>query len=850
MGEVYRARDTKLKRDVAIKVLPAEFARDAERLARAQREAEVLASLNHPNIAQIYGQEDASGTPCLVLEFVDGQTVEQRLKQGPLPVAEALDLARQIADALDAAHERGIVHRDLKPANVKITPAGQVKVLDFGLAKTIDTMPPEALSHSPTLAGSATGTGVILGTSGYMSPEQARGKTADARSDIWSFGVMLYEMLSGKPAFPGETVVEVLGGVLKSDADWRLLPSTIPPSVLSLLRHCLQKDRNRRLRSIADARFQIEQAIHEPASAPASAPPAQKSRERIWIGVALVAVIAAASVTVWHFASAPNAPLETRLQIVTPPAASMSSFAISPDGRKVVYEGLDNGKHLLWLRRLESPNAEALPGTDGPTQPFWSPDSRSVAFFADGKLKRIDIAGGTPQIVTDSPNGPNGAWNSDGTILFALTSTGPLQRVAASGGAAAPFTKVDPPRQVSHRFPSFLPDGRHFLFGVAGTPEGRGVYVASLDDNQPRRLFDADSAAVFAPPDQLLFVRQGTLFAQRFDLRKLETVQEPVAVATSVSFNTEWLLDKNFSVSQTGTLAYRSGKREKEFIWLDRSGTPVGAIGTRDDAQPQSIRLSPDGRTVAMLRSVNGNNDVWLMDAARGVLRRFTSDPADDNGAVWSPDSNVLVYTSRQKKGNLNLYRKPVNGNGGDELLVDSPENKFPLDWSADGHFLLYSTDSPKTGTDLWAFSFDQKKSIPVIQTNADEIVGRFSPDGRWVAFQSNETGRDEIYVQPFPGPGGKSSPISINGGFGPQWRSDGKEIYYIGTDNRLMAVPMTLRPNGQADAGTPVPLFSVRPGSEFEVSRDGKRFLVDTLTEGASATPITVILNWSGAKK
>jgi serine/threonine protein kinase/Tol biopolymer transport system component len=851
MGEVYRARDMKLKRDVAIKVLPAEFASDADRLARAQREAEVLASLNHPNIAQIYGQEDAGGTPCLVLEYVDGETLEQRIQQGPISQIEALELARQIADALDAAHERGIVHRDLKPANVKITTAGQVKVLDFGLAKALDAGSVD-VANSPTLVHSATAAGVILGTSGYMSPEQAKGKPADARSDIWAFGVVLFEMLSGKAAFQGDTVVEILGGVLKADPDWSALPSTIPQPLLSLLRHCLQKDRNRRLRHIADARFQIEQALHEPL-APASTPATTRQGSQwVWKAAALAGVIAAAAMTLLHFASAPSVAPETRLQIVALPSTSLASFAISPDGRKVVYEAVSNAnnKDQLWLRRLESENAQPLAGTEGASQPFWSPDSKSVGFFADGKLKRIDLAGGAPQILADAPISPGGAWNADGTILFALSGTSPLQRISANGGTVTPLTTLDPPRQVSHRFPRFLPDGRHFLFFAVGTSEGRGIYVGSLDKDPPKRLFDADSAASFVPPDQLLFVRQSTLFAQHFDVRKLETDQDPLPIAESIPSNTEWVAEQLFSVSQTGTIALRSGVRERELIWVDRAGRQIGAVGGRDEANVAAgMRLSPDGRNVAFIRSAGGNADIWLIDAMRGVLRRFTSDPADDNSPIWSPDGDYIAYNSRQGRGNQNLFRKPVNGTGADEMLIESEENKFTLDWSSDGRFILYQNDNAKTGNDIYALSLTDRKSIPVSVTNADESAARFSPDGHWVAVASNETGRPEIYIQPFPGTGAKSAPISTNGGTLPEWRADGKEIFFIGLDNRITAVSVTLSANGKVDAGIPVPLFPIRPGSEYD-ARDGQRFLIETPTEDSSAMPMTVILNWSGRRK
>jgi serine/threonine protein kinase len=849
MGEVYRARDTKLKREVAIKVLPAEFAADADRLARAQREAEVLASLNHPNIAQIYGQAEAGGTPCLVLEYVDGETLEQRIKQGPIPLLEALELARQITDALDAAHERGIVHRDLKPANVKITQTGQVKVLDFGLAKALDTGPVD-VANSPTLVQSATEAGVILGTSAYMSPEQAKAKPADARSDIWAFGVVLFEMLSGKAAFHGDTVVEILGGVLKSDPDWNALPSTTPQPLLQLLRHCLQKDRNKRLRHIADARFQIEQALHEP-STPAATPSVPRaSHEWIWKAISAAGLIAAAAIAVWHFEAAQTF-LETRLQIMKPPSYLLSSFAISPDGRKVVYEAINpaDGKDQLWVRRLESEDAQVLPGTDDPSQPFWAPDGRSVGFFSDGRLKRIDLAGGAPQTLTDAPASPGGAWNADGTILFGPNSTSPLMRVSANGGQVTPVTTVDPPRQVSHRFPRFLPDGKHFLYYAAGTPEGRGVYVGSLDKDPPKRLFDADSAATFLAPDQLLFVRQGTLFAQRFDLQKFATTQDPEPIAGSVPYDVDWLSEPPFSVSSTGTIAFRSGKRERELVWMDRAGRLSGVIRERDENDLAGMRLSPDGRMVAFGRKVNGNLDIWLADTMRGVLRRFTSDPADEYHPIWSPDGQYIAYRSRKGKGNQNLFRKSVNGLGDDEMLFESIENKEPTDWSSDGRYLLYEAEDPKTSNDIYALSLSDRKSIPVAVTNANESGGRFSPDGRWIAFASTETGRSEVYLQPFPGVGGKSAPISANGGFSPQWSTDGKEIFYYGTDNRIMAVPVTLGPNGHVESRAPMPLFTLRPGAEFQVTRD-QRFLIDTPTADSSALPMTLILNWAGRKK
>ena len=845
MGEVYRARDTKLKREVAIKILPAEWARDPERLARAQREAEVLASLNHPHIAQIYGREEVDGLPCLVLEFVDGETIHEKLTAGPIPVEEALEIARQIADALGAAHERGIVHRDLKPANVKITPDGQVKVLDFGLAKTLDQAVAD-MSHSPTLAGSMTGAGIILGTSGYISPEQIKGKTADARSDIWSFGIVLYEMLTGKAPFEGETIMEMLSAVLKGEPDWSALPAKTPPAIRSLLRRCLQKDRTRRLRDIADARFQIEEVLSEPVHV-GSAIVTQVASRRwpLWLLALPAAIIVSVVATGLYFqATRPEQP-ETRLQIVTPPTSSFPSFAISPDGRKLVFDSVSEGKNQLWLRSLESETPRPLAGTENASFPFWAPDSEQFGFFADGKLKRIDINGGAAQTISDAGLGIGGAWNADGTILFTPSSTTPLYRVSANGGKATPVTEVERPRQASHRFPNFLPDGRHFLFFAAGTGGGQGVYAGSLDNKEIVRLFDAESAAVFVMPDRLFFVRQGTLWSQRFDLKQLLPIGETTPIMQELSPGWGAVGNAPFSVSR-GLIAYRTGQDKRHLIWYDRSGKQIGTVGDPDKVQVYDARLSPDGLNVAVGRVVGGNFDVWLMDTVRGVLRRLTSDPGIDGGPVWSPDGRRLAFYSR-RNGPMNLYVRSAAAGGDDEHLLASSENNAPTDWSPDGKFILFGTQSSKTSGDIWALPLEgERKPFPVLQTAFEETAARFSPDGRWVAYQSNESGRDEIYVQPFRGTEG-STQISISGGTVAQWRSDGKEIFYAGADNRLMAAPVTLN-GSKIETGNPVPLFLMRPASTYYAARDGQRFLVNAPTENAA--PITLILNWAGAKK
>ncbi|HET9362004.1 MAG TPA: protein kinase [Vicinamibacterales bacterium] len=863
MGEVYRARDTKLKRDVAIKVLPGEFSRDPERLRRFRREAEVLATLNHPNIAQIYGLEETGETCCLVLEMVEGDTLSDRLAHGAMPVDEALGTARQIAEALEAAHGHDIVHRDLKPANIKVTPDGRVKVLDFGLAKI--TGPAEAghygsvraeagryagdrsvrlqpdLSQSPTMTTPAmTQTGMILGTASYMSPEQAKGRAADARSDIWAFGCVLYEMLSGKPAFDGDTVVETLGAILKSEPDWRALPQTTPPAVLSLLKRCLQKDRDRRTRDIADARFQIEEAPNEPAS-PVASTPLRSSRERLlWSALTLVLAGALAALGITYARSAPADLPEMRLEIGTPPGASLDGFAISPDGRALVYQATVQGKNQLWLRPLDSETAQPLAGTENGLRPFWSPDSRSVGFFAGGQLKRIDIAGGLVQTLAEAPLALGGAWSGEGTILFTQSSVEPLYRVPASGGKAVAVTEVKAPH-VGHRTPHFLPDGRRFLFFAFGPPQSQGIYIGSLDSTETTRLIDAESAPIFAPPDYVLFARQGAVLAQRVNFETLQTLGDPLPVARQVATPVAVVASVALSAAMAGPVAYRADAGERQLRWVDRSGNPVGLLSGPDSAQPSYARLSPDRRTVALVRMVSGNNDVWLTETARDARQRFTSDPAREFDLVWSPDGSRIIFSSA-RKGVIDIYERSVSGGGTETPVWESHESKEVYDWSSDGRWILFATQSPKTAHDLWVLPMEgEKKPIAVAQTASEERNARFSPDGRWIAYESNESGRNEIYVQPFPGPGGRS-PISTRGGASPQWQRDGKGLFYVDQGTRVMSVPVAA--NGpRVEPGTPVALFTLSQGATYEAAPDGQRFLINEITKDPS--PITILLNW-----
>jgi serine/threonine protein kinase/Tol biopolymer transport system component len=850
MGVVYRAHDTKLGRDVAIKALPDAFANDADRLQRFQREAQVLASLNHPNIAQIYGLEESDKTRCIVMELVEGITLQERLRRGPIPLDEALPMASQIATALEAAHERGIIHRDLKPANIKLTQDGGVKVLDFGLARINEAASdPTNLSNSPTLMSAASTPGMIMGTVAYMSPEQAKGQEVNRTSDVWAFGCVLYEMLTGRAPFEGETVSEVFAGILKGDPDWNRLPLETPENIRRLLRRCLQKERRLRLQHIGDARIEIE----EPQS-PVAPQVVPRRRERLAWATALVVALLAVAMGIRDFGARPPAAREMRLEISTPPTPDSASIAISPDGQKIVCVATSEGQYKLWMRPLDSLSGRALVGTDGASFPFWSPDSQSVGFFAEGKLKRVDVDRGAVQILADAPSGRGGAWNQDSTIIFTPNSSqSPIFRVLATGGTVSAVTRTETTQETSHRFPQFLPDGHHFLYYVQGTPESHGVYVGDLDGSRARRLLDVDSAPVYESSGHLLFVRQGTLFAQEFDVSRLELKGNPFPVAEHIPTLSTAQGSAAVSASPRGPIIYRTASAggRRQLLWVDRSGNEIGKAGDPLSAVAPSI--SRDGRRVALAQQGNDNFDIWLLDLGRNVLSRFTFDPALDINPIWSPDSRQIVFNSN-RKGAYDLYRKPATAPGSEELLLASRQDKRALDWSPDGRFLLYADIDPKGGTeDIWALPVDgDRKPFPVVVTNFDEDLAQFSPDGKWIAYQSNESGRHEIYIQPFPGPGVQTQ-VSANGGAQVRWSGDGKELFYIAFDGRLMAVPISLASTAQAiEAGPSVPLFATRVGPvlpypnnwQYDVSPDGQRFLMNTIIEEAPS-PITLILNW-----
>ncbi len=874
MGEVYRARDAKLGRDVALKVLPDAFARDAERMARFQREAKSLASLNHSNIAAIYGLEDSGATHALVMELVEGPTLADRIRSGAIPIEEALPIAKQIAEGLEYAHERGIVHRDLKPSNVKVTSDDAVKILDFGLAKTMvaETALGDATT-SPTLSAMATQTGVLLGTAAYMSPEQARGKVVDRRADIWAFGCVLYEMLTGKMVFGGGAVTDTLAAVLRAEPDWSRLPAGTPTRVRVLLQRCLQKDAKQRLQAIGDARISLDEVLSG-APDPTLVGMAQTAVP-LWRRALPWALLGGAAITIallawapWHAATLPAPAVVVRFQIPLPEKTTMTTtgtFALSPDGRELAFAAIGpDGVQRLWVRPLDSLEARPLPGSEAPQFPpfFWSPDSKYIAFDAGGKLKKIDISGGPAQTLCEVHGAAvGGSWNRDGVIIFAEVP-GVLMRVSSDGGSPSRLTIMDSSQgETTQVLPVFLPDGRHFLYlRIYATPGKGGVYVGSLDAKPEEQGSERLSPSVdsdYTPSfdgSELLFVRDGTLMAQPFDPRRLELSGEALIVAEHVgTFGSLGF----FSGSDNGVLVYRNGSQEQhlQLTWFDRQGKAVGTAGEPSDFL--SAALSPDGARVAFSQFGTSRNGIWMLDVSRKTSTRFTFDPAVTS-PVWSPDGSRVVFSSYT---NGYLYQKLTSGAKDEEPLVKSSENKLATSWSRDGRFLLYTATDPKTKGDLWVLPFGgDKKPVAFLRTEFDERDGHFSPDGHWVAYTSNESGRNEIYIRAFspdsvaaPSDTGGKWLISTDGGTDPRWRGDGKELYYRGTGGRLMAVEIATNPTVRA--GIPQVLFVVPPeggpaqGSRWDVTSDGKRFLIPV--GESTSTPFTVVQNWrAGLKK
>jgi serine/threonine protein kinase len=848
MGEVYRARDSKLRREVAIKVLPHTFSHDTERVARLRREAEMLASLNHSHIAAIYDIVESGTAPFLVLELVEGETLADRIARGALPCPEALEIARQIAEALEAAHDKGIIHRDLKPANIKVTPDGNVKVLDFGLAKVhashIDGFD---LANSPTLL--PTTPGLILGTAAYMSPEQANGREADRTSDVWAFGCVLYEMLAGRRAFEGATLTEILVNVLKTEPDWRGLPGETPERIRRLLRRSLQKDQRLRFRDMRDARLEIDDVQKGISDIDPVAGVRPRRGVLAWASaLALVSLIAGAFAV--RAFSPPAAARELRLDINTPSTRN-ASLAISPDGLKIVFVARSENGSQLWLRSLDSSSARALAGTERASAPFWSPDSRSLGFYANARLKRLDVDGGSLRTLATAAVPMGGSWGRDGTILFASNPGGPILRMSAEGGEPAAVTRIDA-AQRGHAAPTILPDGRHFLFFAIGSPEARGVYVGQLDDSKTTRLFGADGPAVYAATGHLLFTREGKLWAQGFDPDAAVLRGEPFAIAGNVTDGT------TLATSAAGPIAYRTAPPDSgqhQLVWVDRSGREIDKVIYPDTAA-LGPALSPDGRRIALYREARGNMDIWSYEIARRAWDRITFDLGDDIFPLWSRDGTSILFGAvRKSQGVVDLYRRLLSASqGSEELLLSTAEGKFPSDLSPDGRFLLFDRFYPKGTADIWVLPLEGDRTpFEFVGTDFDEGLGQFSPDGRWIAYQSDRTGRFEIYVRPFPGPG-TDSRVSIDGGSQVRWNPKGGELFYIGADDRLMAVPIRFGADGKVvEPGVPRGLFATSVGStvilayrqQYVVSGDGQSFVMNSAVGEGTASAITLILNW-----
>jgi len=875
MGEVYRAYDSRLHREVAIKVLPEAVARDPDRRARFEREARILASLNHPHIAQVYGLEDAGGTPALVMELVESQTLAQQIADAAaatLPLTAILTVARQIADGLDAAHEKGIIHRDLKPSNIALTSGGQVKILDFGIAKS--------LGHAG--AGDAAGThpGMILGTPAYMSPEQARGLAIDKRTDIWAFGCVLYELLSGRRPFGGATASDNLAAVLERDPDWTCLRPDTPPAIRSLLRHCLDKDPKRRLRDIADARLAIDEALNQPVSdtvrpATASIDPTPR-RPSAWLLLALAGfgIAAAGGAAIWFARVSPSTTNRTVVASVVLPGglhlggvdpqarAAELKFAVSPDGRRLAIVATDDsGRVKLWLRDLDSSAFRPLPDTDEASFPFWSPDSEHIGFIAAGKLKRIRAAGGESMTVSATAFRTS-AWSREGVILFTPAASSALYRVPASGGNATPVTTLDKAGgEIHHSYPSFLPDHRHFLYFSIGTRNGandpRGIFLGSLDGAAPVLLLPGVTYARFAN-GRLLFLRNGTLMAQPFDTERLEAVGAPYAVVEQVKETNTGATGVTgaFSVSDSGVLAYQSASAiASQLVWFDRTGRQIAAAGT-PPADYGDVALSADGTrlVVSVANPAFSNQDLWLYDVQSGRGERFTFDAADEFAPVWSPDGARVLF-SAMRNGSVDLYVKEVSGLSNPRpLAVDTLGlGRFAADWSRDDRFIMYIGGGRAIArSDLWVASpTSDPQARALLDSPFLETQGRFAPAGGWFIYTSNETGKFEVYIDRFPQRGAKRLVSAGGGGWG-RWTRGGREILYLAPNNQLMAVEVQ-GVGDRLDVGQPRPLFTLRARATarldaypYDISADGQRVVVNALVDDPTSASITVMFDWT----
>jgi eukaryotic-like serine/threonine-protein kinase len=871
MGEVYRAQDTRLDRAVAIKILPSHLSSNAEAKQRLDREARAISSLNHPNICTLYDVGHQDGTDFLVMEYLEGDTLADRLMKGPLPPEQVLKCGVEICEGLEKAHRTGVIHRDLKPGNIMLTKSG-AKLMDFGLAKATTGSAAPSSSLTMTISGPSadqplTARGMVVGTFQYMSPEQVEGKEADARSDIFALGAVLYEMATGKRAFTGKSQANIVAAILASDPQpISTVQPMSPPALDRVVRICLAKDPDERWQTAHDVKLQLQWIAEAGSQAGVPAPVLARrklSQRAAWM-VAALAVAAALAFAIGFFLRAPQPGVAVRSSLL-PPKDQMYdafSFALSPDGKKLAFVAADTqtGKNKLWVRPLNTTSVQELAGTEEAQYPFWSPDSASIGFYAEGKLKRIDAGGGPVVALADAPDGRGASWSSNGVIVFSRMYTGEgLFQVSEVGGPASEVTRFSTERKEdSHRFPFFLPDGRHFMFYMSSslTPVGSketdtvaGVYVGDLKTKAYTYLLHADSGAQYGN-GYLFYLQQQNLMEQPFDASAARLAGAPVPVAPQVQYNPDrWV--GAFSVSARGTLAYMAGEAAvRQLQWFSRDGKPLGTVG------PPGVlghpALSPDGKRVAVTRipANSSNRDIWIYDLARGNASRLTFNDAEDNVPVWTRDGTRLAYANARSSYD-DIYLQSSSGLGGEELLVPSShESKEPNDWTPNGSSLLYTIFSASTtGVKLWMHDLvPEKKDYPLLKTNSSETEGKFSPDGHWLSYTSEETGRSEIYVVPYPALNGKWQ-VSTTGGNQARWRKDGKELVFVTSEGKLMSVAISTS-GGTLNAEAPKLLFEtkifgvVRDFWQYDMTANAQKFLVNTRIEQAQQ-PITLYANW-----
>jgi serine/threonine protein kinase len=857
MGEVYRATDTRLDRSVAIKILSAEFASDPALLARFEREAKTISSLNHSHICALYDIGETNGQRFLVMEYLEGESLADRLMKGALPSEQVLRIGIEIADALDKAHRRGIIHRDLKPANVMLTKSG-AKLLEFVLSKSVAAgvlAGPAAGTAAATQQKALTQEGTLVGTFQYMAPEQLEGQTADTRSDIFALGAMLYEMATGRRAFDGKSRASIIAAILDSEPPpiSELRPMA-PPALDRVIRTCLAKDPEERWQTAHDVMLQLRWIAEGGSKAGVAAPVAKRrlTRERLAWSLLAVATLVAIGLATGFVARTPTPAQMVHFSIETPQKASLFPFdergiALSPDGSRLAFVASEAGRRLIYLRPVSSNSSQPLSGTEDGSYPFWSPDGQSIGFFAAGKLKKISAAGGPPQVICDAPSGRGGTWNEAGVILFSPTITSALFRVPSGGGTPIQVTSATAPEVARQRWPLFLPDGKHFLFtGV------KNLHLGSLDSKETKTLIEDASNAQFAPPDRLLYSRGEILMTQKFNLRKLTVVGEPVALALgSVA---HWVPKQLtvFSASRNGTLAFLPAPAEiSRLIWTDRNGREIGSVG--EPGRYMDAALSPDGKRIAVVKGDPKDADIWMVDVADGRWSRFTFRPGNYGNLTWNKDGSMLAFFF-DSAGVGQPFVKTLSRDADATQVADTKEWAFPFSFSPDGSLMLIGRQMPSTGFDVFTVTLDGKATMkPILQTPFAESHARLSPNGKWLAYDSNESSRTEVYVRRFP-PTADQWQVSVNGGIAPIWRADGRELFYFGSDS-VMAVPMD--ESERLNPRTPVALFrdlnlslsAAGPiGSVIHgVTKDGQRFLLRPIA-GERFTSLNVVLNWQSA--